>query len=286
MTHARHDADQFVARYAPNLSRGTVRLAEPPLVPTLTHSLAALGRLPGMAAALDRLGANRRCLLQGCTAPGNAVALRRFLGETGGGQVDITAVDLLDLPAIYARLGWPMPDMRFVRADARDLSARFPPDSFDLVVQDFLLNCAPPSHAPALLTAARHVLPRGGLLLLSVTDSTGLRDKPNLSAAEFERHHHVPWDPTARDLATLLPEQVRRAAALPALAGRAVMGPGDQQGTLITAPHGRFEFFVPIAETMAQLAQAGFEVLGRGQEQGRDDNDLHCTRWRCLACAV
>lgn len=286
MTHSRREADQFVARYAPNMSRATGQPAGPPLVPTLADSLAFLGRLPGMAAALDGLGANRRCLLQGCTAPDNAVALRRFLGETGGGHVDVTAVDLLDLPAIYARLGWPMPEMRFVRADARDLSARFPPDSFDLVVQDFLLNCAPPSHASALLAAARHVLKRGGLLLLSVTDSTCLRDHPSISPAAFERNHCVAWDPTARDLATLLPEQHRRTAALPALAGRAVMDPGDQQGTLITAPHGRFEFFVPIDQTMAQLAEAGFEVLGRGWEHGRDDNDLNCTRWRCLACAV
>jgi SAM-dependent methyltransferase len=234
----------------------------------------------------DSLGGDRHCLLQGCTAPNNAAALQRFLSGSDGRHVDVTAVDLLDLPAIYARLGWPMSSMHFVQADARNLGTRFPPESFDMVVQDFLLNCAPPAEAPALLAAARHVLKPDGLLLLSVTDSTCLNGHSALSPTDFEAHCGTPWDPSARDIAAMLPDKRRRAALLPLLAGQVVADPTSHEGTLITAPHGRFEFFVPFARTMAQLAEAGFKVELRGQEQARDDNGLDCTRWRCLARAA
>jgi SAM-dependent methyltransferase len=286
MTDFSPSADQFVARYAPSLPWDRGPSARPPLVPTLADSLDFFGRLADMPATLDSLGTDCRCLLQGCTAPGNAAALRRFLGAPGGRAVRVSAVDLLDLPGIYARLGWPMPDMDFVRADARDLAALFPPGRFDLVIQDFLLNCAPPHEAPALLRAARHVLNPGGLLLLSVTDSAGLPDYPAIAPADFASFCGVPWDPMSRDLEALLPDERQRADVLRTLVGRVVMGPTGEDGTLITAPNGRFEFFVPMARTMTQLRDAGFDVVRRGREHGRDDNGLDCTRWRCLARVI
>lgn len=283
MTDLPHDAEHFVGRYAP---RATPALAGRPRVPTLADSLAHFRRLPGMPAMLEGLGPGCRCLLQGCTAPTNAAALQRFLDRPQGRQVTVTAVDLLDLPTIYERLGWPIPPMRFVRTDARALGAHFAPGSFDLVVQDFLLNCAPPAEAPALLAAARQMLGPGGLLLLSITDSTGLHPLPAIPAATFAARHGVPWRPEARDLAALLPDPELRAALLAGLAERVVLGADGEEATLITAPHGRFEFFVPIARTLALLAAAGFELLLRDREQGSDDHGLECSRWRCLARAV
>ena len=134
MTDFAPDTDQFVARYAASLMRDRGPAAKPPRVPTLADSLDFFYRLADVPATLANLGADCRCLLQGCTAPDNAAALRRFLGEPCGRTVQVSAVDLLDLPAIYARLGWPMPEMGFVRADARDLAGLFPPGRFNLVI--------------------------------------------------------------------------------------------------------------------------------------------------------
>lgn len=130
-------ADDFVARYL----RGADRA---PQVPTLGDSLAVIARLPGVGALVDGLGPGCRALIQGCTAPGNADALRCFLGHPYHRRVELVTVDLLDLPEIYGRMGLGVPDGGFVRADARDLRALFPPAHFDVVTQDFLLNCAPP----------------------------------------------------------------------------------------------------------------------------------------------
>lgn len=278
--------DEFVARYPAETAANERRDAALPGAPALTDSLAHFETLPGLRQAMSGLPSECRCLIQGSTGQGNAAAVRQFLSRSGERRVDITAVDLLDLPAIYARLGWPMPEMQFLRADARELSAHFESGSFDLVIQDFLLNCAPPDQAPALLAAARQVLNPGGLFLLSVTDSSGLAAHPRISAQEFEALYGLAWNFQAPDLSTLAPEESRRVGVLKTLLGRVVSDEEAEVGTLLTAPLGRFEHFVPLSSTMAQLVQAGFKLLLSGQERGRDANGLQCLRWRCLAKAI
>lgn len=271
--------DHFVTRYRPGAGGATA-------VPTLGDSLGVMARLPGVRDRVDGLGPGCRCLIQGCTAPGNADALRRFLGHPERPRIEVVAVDLLDLPSVYRRLGWTVPEAGFVRADARKLQHFFPRGHFDVVAQDFLLNCAPPAEAPDLLAAARHVLRPGGLLLISVTDSAGLGDHPAITPDGFARLAGTPWDCAARDLAGLLPDAERRARVLPRLAGRVVRACNDGAVTLVIAPHGRFEFFLPIARILRLLDNAGFDVVARATEWGRDDNGVDCRRWRFVACAA
>ena len=271
-------AIRFVARYVP----GNPWFDES--APTLQSSLDVFARIDGVQDRLPALGPAPRCLIQGYTAPGNAAALRRFLGRVGIARCAITAVDKLDLPAIYRRLGIAMPDMTFQQADARCLGHVLGDGAFDLLVQDFLLNCAAPADAAALLSEAARLLRPGGLALLSFTDNTGLRDRPALTAEEIAARWRLVWDPACGTLSELpaRPVPFQPAVAREGLIGRVVVGAAAGHCTCITAPDGRFEFFVPAEETFAALEAAGLELILAAQGTARDYNGLLCTRHRCL----
>lgn len=133
----------------------------PAQAPDLGYSLRHLASAPGLPDHLARLPSPCPCLIEGYAAPGNAAALREFLGGPDSRHVEVTAIDLYDLPATYDHLGLPLPLLRFVRADAARLRTTFPDASFDVVVQDFLLNCSPPVLAPRILAEVTRVLRPG-----------------------------------------------------------------------------------------------------------------------------
>ncbi len=267
---------RFVARYV----RGSPWFDD--LAPTLQSSLDIFARIEGLRDRLQSLGPAPRCLIQGYTAPGNAAALRRFLGRAGISGCAITVVDKLDLRGIYNRLGIAMPEMVFLQADARSLADVLGDAVFDLLVQDFILNCAPPPDAAALLSEAARVLRPGGLALISFTDNTGLRDRPVLTAEEIGTRWRLAWDPACGTMSGLQARPVphQPAVARAGLIGRVVAGAGAGHCTYITAPDGRFEFFVPAEETFAALEAVGLQPILAAQGTVRDYNGLPCTRRR------
>ena len=135
----------FLAPYLAAMRDGRIT------TPTLAASLNHLAAHTTASAPLGSLPRDCRCLLQGYSTPDNAPVLRDFLKSLGIAAPRLWAVDLYDLRAIYDELGIPQPEMDFCVADATALPADFPAGGFDLVVQDFLFNCLPPSHYPRLL---------------------------------------------------------------------------------------------------------------------------------------
>jgi hypothetical protein len=116
--------------------------------PNVRRSLEHFARLPELAGLLRRLPLSPAVLIQGYSDPGNAGALAGFLASHG---IDrrLQAIDLYDLPAVYALLGFPAPAFEYRLADASDLRGHYADGSVDVLVQDFLLNCTPTAlHAP------------------------------------------------------------------------------------------------------------------------------------------
>ena len=272
-----HEFDQFLTRYDP------ARRPAGDRPPDLADSLAALALAPGLDATLGLLPSRVRCLIEGYAGPENASALRAFLACRGAVVDTLTAADINDVPAAYARLGLPAPDLRFIQADACDLSAHLAPASIDLLVQDFLLNCLPPVNAPRLLAEAARLLRPGGLAIISFTDDTGARQRPHFTPGELSSRWGLEWSPSATHLRDLNAPANRLPDLHAALAGGVLAAPPDPNLTFVTAPHGRFEFFAPAAHTRALLAAAGLDIRLTATETGRDDQGLVCMRHRCLA---
>lgn len=250
--------------------------------PNVQRSLEAFARLPELGRWLRRLPPAPSVLIEGYSDPGNADALRGFLRGRVDGEAQVQTIDLFDLPAVYALLGLPTPDIGFRVADASDLSAHFADRSVDVVVQDFLLNCAPATlHAPILREVAR-ILSARGLALISFTDRSGVRARPTLDVAEFEERFGRPWQPEAYNLSDLFPSGSPAESPLVKLGGCVIYEPVSETATLVTQPSGRFEFFRD-AEAMHRLFQSSALVCrGVDQSEGVDAQGLRCTRYRCL----
>jgi hypothetical protein len=265
--------DFFVARYV-RFSRHFA-----PELPTLGSSLAVFAGMEETRDILVALGRDVSCLIQGYTAPQNAKALRLFLSKAGIGLKDIFAVDLLDLPGIYQRLGVRMPQLRFFRGDACDISAWAPPGGFDIVIQDFTLNCLPPILAPRLMREARRVLRPDGLAMVSFTDSSGLR--PRFCAQEAFRRHGVAWSPRMTSLAEAARDPTHWQELAADLMGATLAEEGERV-IFVSPPAGRFEFFQLVSNTLDAFGKAGFQLAGLRRAVGVDPAGLTCVRHRCL----
>ena len=264
------EVDRFVSRY---LAADPNAAGPPPLA----QSLAMLSGMPPAVAALATLRDGCRCLFQGYTRPANAADLGRFLDGAGVSVGEMVAVDVLDIPASYVRLGLGVPNLRFIRGDACDMPGR-DSGSFDVIVQDFLLNCLPSADAGRLVHETSRLLATDGIVIASVTDDECLEGLPALSTEEFAAHTGTVWSDSARWLGDLLPHADRRRALLPLLGGRVVRIAGEQGGTLIAPPDGRFEFFVPAKTCWSRFRAASLEPVAIGMRTGWDDLGLHCTR--------
>ena len=272
-----HELDQFLARYGRGRRKGEAR------PPDLQDSLEALASEPGANKLFAGLPASVCCLIQGYAGPGNARALREFLSAAGVVSVDIVAVDTYDLPAAFARLGFVQPEMRFCRADACDLSQWAADGSFDLIVQDFLLNCLPPLRHADLLAEAARLLHPGGLAIISFTDDIGARALPPIHSERILASHGTEWNPHATCLSQLSAVPAIRSCLKKSLIGQVVEDSATGGLTLVTAPNGYFEYFIAATRTRAAIEAAGFKLLVEQITDGLDDHGLRCTRHRCIA---
>jgi len=271
-----HTDDLFVAKYV----HSSAHFA--PGIPALDSSLRVFDRMGEAREALAALRGRVSCLLQGYTAPQNVDALRRRLSKAGVALGDIVAVDLLDLPRIYDRLGVGMPDVDFLQGDACDLSARIADALFNIVIQDFTLNCLPPMMAPDLLREARRVLKADGFAMISFTDATGLCERPLLTASDAMKRHGVEWTPTMRGLMDAAGSASHFEELAAGLMG-ATLTCGEQgQLAFVTRPFGRFEFFAPAETTFDMLRDEGFHCARFHRSIGIDPAGLQCVRYRCL----
>lgn len=250
--------------------------------PTLAASLRSLLPQALIAAHLRRLPSAVACLLQGYSTPGNADALRDFLGAHGVRSPRIWAVDLYDLRAVYRALRMPPPQMEFAVADAAALGALFPDGAFDVIVQDFLLNCLPLGrHGPLLEETARLLAPTG-CALIHFTDSTGVRQLRRWSAEELAERHGLAWDAAAYQLSDMISSAAGETALRARLGGTVVTTNWPDQFTYVAPENGQLEFFPASARVFSLLRDAGLETVYAHYGQGVDNHGLRCHRHRCL----
>jgi len=151
-----------------------------------------------------------------------------------------------------------------------------------VVVQDFLLNCAPAAlHVPILREVAR-ILSATGVALISFSDRSGVSHCPTMDAAEFQRRFGPPWQSDAYNLADMFPAGSLPNECLNELKDRVVHDPATGTSTLAIAPTGRFEFFRDAAVMLGLFAETGLVCLATDRSEGTDSQGLRCTRHRCL----
>ncbi len=217
----------------------------------------------------DRIGTAPRCLIQGSASADNVDALVAFQRHQGITRPEIHVIDLIDLEAS----GHIPRPARFHRADAADLSGIFADASFDLVLQDHLLNCAPiRAYRPILAELAR-ILRRGGLALLHYTDPSefpsaegeALRDRLGLGG----NFHHVPLSTAERE------------AFISLGPARRLIDTGDGV-VMVTLPSGNLEHFIPFEAFEDLLDSVGLTVRRRRMVRVTDSEGLVCRSNHCL----
>jgi SAM-dependent methyltransferase len=243
-----------------------------PHAPDLCDSLREFSRIHAELGALGRLSDRCRCLIQGYAAPDNARHLREYLTAVGVASVDILAVDLYDLPTIYAGMECEHPPMRFQLADARDLRSVVEDQSIDLVAQDFLVNCVHPFDVAAIFQETSRVLAPDGIAFVSFTDDQCMRNveviDPGMCDDLMDIRGHL--------LETEDPDASEQ------LLGRRFLIPGTGVWAFATLPHGRLEYFPSLNQTLSEIENAGLEVLAKSVSEGLDDHGLECVRHRCI----
>lgn len=131
-----------------------------------------------------------RVLFDGFSTPFNVVAMHDFLVKHLGvppEMIRIVAIDLSEEPmAKGAELAKEHGiNFRFEVTDARKLP--FESGEFNIVFQDFLLNCAPHDMHEAILSETQRVLSPSGLALVGWTSAEGLIKRvPEFGKFNFE----------------------------------------------------------------------------------------------------
>ena len=222
---------------------------------------------PGQLRA--RLGPAPRCLIQGSASAGNVQALRAFLRGQDIPAPDIHVIDLIDLPSLGQADG----GATFHHADAADLRDVFGTASFDLVLQDHLLNCAPFAAYAAVLGELRRILRPEGLVLMHYTAPTAF---PAARGEAFIERLAI-----ARSSAHL-PLDRAEAAWLAGMDPAYRLVPSGTRVVMITLPLGNLEFFMPFAELEGLLAAAGLDPQERHLVPIVDSEGLPCHRHHCL----
>ena len=134
--------------------------------PCLEDSLLVHDKALNISSYISALPINLSCLIEGYTTPKNAESLRKFLNSYSVDEPSIIAIDLLNIPDIYQKMSIPFPRVDFVLADASNLLSVFENEQFELVVQDFLLNCAPPRLHHSILSEVNRILSKQGIALI------------------------------------------------------------------------------------------------------------------------
>lgn len=257
--------------------------------PDLSFSLSHIAKISGIQELLNQLDSNPLCLIEGCTAPTNGIALKRFLEERRVRDPRIDAIDLMDVNALFRPYGMEIYETNFRVADARDLRELYSTGSVDVVAQDFLLNCAPhPSYDPILREAARIMNPNG-LAIVCFTDNQCVLGCETIEPDQLRRRYgiNVPRDAyclrdavrTLRlpqeDEDTLVKELTQE------LKGKVVVN-GMDEYTLITNAGGNFEFFEPYENFQRRVEDAGMRIYGVNVSSGIDRNGITCVRYRTV----
>ena len=248
--------------------------------PTLVTGLELLSREADFTKPLEALPHHPACLIQGYSAPGNAAAIRRFLGTLRRGNPRMTAIDLFDLPALYARLGIVLPEVDFRIADATRMPLDFGAGTFDLILQDFLLNCIPSSQSADLLTETARMLAPQGLALVHFSELLDAKAMPTCELEALPETYGVQWNDAAYQVADLASVG---AGVWPPLLGGMVLTDRHGDPAIYVQPNsGHFEFFSPLNRTLALLAAAGLESVAEHHSMGTDSHGLLCRRHRYL----
>jgi SAM-dependent methyltransferase len=222
---------------------------------------------PGLL--LRHLGASPRCLIQGSASADNVGSLSEFLRRHGIMAPDIHVIDLIDLSAVWNFHA----SAKFCRADAGDLAAVFAAGSFDLVVQDHLLNVAPFSTHPNILSEMRRILRPDGIALLQYTDPAAF---PPAEGQAFLDQIEM----SGRSVQIgFTKEEYSAIAHLPAEHRLVAVG---SRFFFITLPLGILEFFMPMEELRILLEQAGLCLRESHLVPVTDSEGLPCRRHHCL----
>jgi hypothetical protein len=208
-----------------------------------------------------------RCLISGCSVKKNPRTLASFLAAHHVPAPTIEIIDLIDLEKIWKPNG----SVRYHVADAGNLRELFPDESFDLIVQDHLLNCAPIDEHNGILAEMARIVRRSGLILLNYTDSRNF--------------------PAAGPVSNLVEDRVRRGSQQysfgPGLAehvgGRACDLVRTPNGHIaVTKPWGNLEHFTTFEDFEARLKKASLAIQHHVGVDAVDANGLLCHRNYCI----
>jgi SAM-dependent methyltransferase len=253
--------------------------------PNLSDSLSFLQNYQDVRSVLSNLPVNVKALIEGYSCQTNAEGLRKFLATYGVETVDISVIDIYDLPSTYRSIGIALPEINFYQGCAGDLQEIAQSQSFDVVVQDFLLNCIPPSEIGRVLSEAFRVLKPTGYLILSITDSSGFKNHSFITPENLNSGYGLIWKNTATHLRQIQNENGSTLgdSFCQKLQNTTILDPKTDQCTFISAPYGRFEFFAPWEQTLKHLSDSNFRVLLEYEDWGKDDQGLDCCRHRLIA---
>jgi SAM-dependent methyltransferase len=234
--------------------------------------------MPGLERHARMLSDQPRCLIQGYVCPRNAVALRQFLKQWGIRKPRITAIDLFNLPAIYKRLKLSMPKMQYILADAANLAKHFADDSMDVIVQDFLLNCAPHSQRQPILDEVGRVLSPNGFALISYTDNHGQLKR--LNGERAAEPHEMGLAADARHMGDAPSVGPGRWLIGSIIADRVWKG-----HVVVMPPHGRLEFYTDQKTIGRAFKRAKLNLLAETITEAVDFSGQFCRRHHCFLAA-
>jgi SAM-dependent methyltransferase len=257
---------------------GLYRRKEGPSHPSLKESLVQFSQFAGeesvLTALVQKLPQRVRCLIQGYTVSSNAKYLKHFLNCFDIRHPEIHAIDLHDMPARFQQMGIPVPDIQFLIADASDLSAEFPAGSFDIIVQDHLLNACPAVLHGNIISELARILTPDGFALFSYTGSDTFSPGEIHPIDDLLTNYNVAWN----QLAYSLHDLEQGACHLTELEKKVLSVPGSDTLVFITPGAGNFEFF-PAQLSLDKLIESnGLRITGQVCSEGTDAYGLHCLR--------
>jgi hypothetical protein len=253
-----------VAPYNPPLSRGLQAfLSEPPI------------------SIFQSVGSKPLCLIQGISCPWNGTSLREFMSRACASEPAIHAIDILDVAAVAHFTGYDLPHLSFSVADASRLT-HWEDGSVNVLVQDHLLNCAPHGIREAIVSEAARVLHPDGVWILNFSTEPVLANPEVLSVTEAGRLLGRPLSDAVYCLREAAASEKRLAMHASQMLGKLIVNDSTGDLTLITPPHGNFEFYFRRSELDRLLTRYGCRVVYESCEYGLDQHGNQYRRCRTL----
>ncbi|MGJ8640371.1 MAG: hypothetical protein ACSHYA_13370 [Opitutaceae bacterium] len=244
--------------------------------PNLGYSLSRISEIPDNERYIAALPQSPVCLIEGYSDQLNANELSRFLKARGIQNPELHAIDLMNIPGLYESLGISFPELNFVQANAANLIGIFESGKFNLVVQDFLLNCAPVVLHDYILSELHRVMADDGIALLSFTalpsEAAVLED---VYSGGIERSP-ADWDLKAYSVEDI--DAVHDSA----LRGKRFYCGRTQSVVFVTPETGNFEFYRPYEHFSLAFQRAGLRIIERVSSKGVDAHSQMCCRHHCI----